>query len=100
MRRTRTWTGDCPASSTSAMGLAWYSTTVRAYTIALGGARGHLPAASSSATLVGMVFGDEADATSPPVPWFLWCGVAAVTSGIIGGHLDISWHRSVRPDTF
>jgi hypothetical protein len=51
-------------------------------------------------------------ATSPPletpdvapapsaVPWFVWCTVVAVTSAIVGGHWDISWHRSIGRDTF
>jgi hypothetical protein len=34
------------------------------------------------------------------VPWYLWCVTLAVTSGIIGGHWDISWHRSIGRDTF
>jgi hypothetical protein len=34
------------------------------------------------------------------VPWYTWCGVIAVTSSIIGGYWDISWHRSIGRDTF
>jgi hypothetical protein len=34
------------------------------------------------------------------VPWYLWCGVAAVTSAAIGGAWDVSWHRSIGRDTF
>lgn len=42
---------------------------------------------------------------SPPaaprtVPWYIWCAVLAVTSAMIGGHWDISWHRSIGRDTF
>jgi len=34
------------------------------------------------------------------VPWPIWCAVLAVTSAIIGGQWDISWHRSIGRDTF
>jgi len=34
------------------------------------------------------------------IPWYVWCSVAAVTSAMIGGHWDISWHRSIGRDTF
>lgn len=34
------------------------------------------------------------------IPWYLWCAVLSVTSAIIGGHWDISWHRSIGRDTF
>ncbi len=34
------------------------------------------------------------------VPWYIWCGVVAVTCSIIGGYWDISWHRSIGRDTF
>jgi hypothetical protein len=34
------------------------------------------------------------------VPWYVWCGVAAVTSAYIGGAWDVSWHRSIGRDTF
>jgi hypothetical protein len=36
----------------------------------------------------------------PAIPWFVWCTVAAVTSAVIGGHWDISWHRSIGRDAF
>src|SRR5579885_2953859 len=34
------------------------------------------------------------------VPWYVWCSVFAVTSAMIGGQWDISWHRSIGRDTF
>ncbi len=34
------------------------------------------------------------------IPWHIWCAVAAVTSIMIGGHWDISWHSSIGRDTF
>src|SRR5262249_15917861 len=34
------------------------------------------------------------------VPWYVWLGVLAVTSSIVGVHWDISWHRSIGRDTF
>jgi hypothetical protein len=34
------------------------------------------------------------------VPWYVWCGVLAVTSANIGGAWDVSWHRSIGRDTF
>jgi hypothetical protein len=34
------------------------------------------------------------------VPWYIWCGVVAVTSAAIGGAWDVSWHRSIGRDSF
>ncbi len=34
------------------------------------------------------------------VPWYIWCGVLAITSGSIGGVWDVAWHRSIGRDTF
>ncbi len=34
------------------------------------------------------------------IPWFIWASVVGVTSAIIGGHWDISWHRSIGRDDF
>ena len=34
------------------------------------------------------------------VPWTIWCMVAGVVSGMIGGPWDISWHMSIGRDTF
>ncbi len=34
------------------------------------------------------------------VPWTIWCMVAGVVCGMIGGPLDISWHMSIGRDTF
>jgi len=39
-------------------------------------------------------------ATTERVPWYVWCSVLAVTSAMIGGQWDISWHRSIGRDTF
>jgi hypothetical protein len=33
-------------------------------------------------------------------PWYIWVAVISVTSAMIGGHWDISWHRSIGRDTF
>jgi hypothetical protein len=37
---------------------------------------------------------------SASVPWYIWTGVAAVTSATIGGAWDVAWHRSIGRDTF
>jgi len=37
---------------------------------------------------------------SAAIPWFIWASLVAVTSAIIGGHWDISWHRSIGRDDF
>src|SRR6266481_6885592 len=34
------------------------------------------------------------------VPWPIWCMIAGITSSLIGGHWDISWHMSIGRDTF
>src|SRR6516165_9659798 len=41
-----------------------------------------------------------ADASLESIPWTIWCMVAGISSGVIGGHWDISWHMSVGRDTF
>jgi hypothetical protein len=33
-------------------------------------------------------------------PWYIWCGVLAITSAAIGGAWDVSWHRSIGRDSF
>ena len=44
----------------------------------------------------------EINTSSAPdtIPWHIWCSVAAVTSAVVGGYWDISWHRSIGRDTF
>jgi hypothetical protein len=42
----------------------------------------------------------EVSTRATSVPWYLWCGVLAVTSASIGGAWDVSWHRSIGRDTF
>ena len=39
-------------------------------------------------------------AQTSSVPWYIWVGVAGVTSASIGGAWDVSWHRSIGRDTF
>ena len=34
------------------------------------------------------------------MPWYIWTGVAAVTSATIGGSWDVAWHRSIGRDSF
>ena len=34
------------------------------------------------------------------VPWYIWTGVAAVTSATLGGAWDVAWHRSIGRDSF
>jgi hypothetical protein len=34
------------------------------------------------------------------IPWTIWCMLAGVVSGMIGGPWDISWHMSIGRDTF
>jgi hypothetical protein len=34
------------------------------------------------------------------IPWYLWCATLAVTSAMIGGRWDVSWHQSIGRDTF
>jgi hypothetical protein len=42
----------------------------------------------------------QAVSAAPAVPWYVWCGVLAVTSAAIGGAWDVSWHRSIGRDSF
>jgi len=56
---------------------------------------GSFPPLGATATVIP---GTAARAQS--VPWYVWCGVVAVTSAAIGGAWDVSWHRSIGRDTF
>jgi hypothetical protein len=42
----------------------------------------------------------RATATADSVPWTIWCMIAGITSSLIGGHWDISWHMSIGRDSF
>lgn len=48
----------------------------------------------------GIVAVEAAPQRESSIPWYLWCVVLAVTSVTIGGHWDVSWHRSIGRDTF
>lgn len=41
-----------------------------------------------------------AHAPAAGVPWYIWTGVAAVTSANFGGSWDVAWHRSIGRDSF
>ncbi len=43
---------------------------------------------------------DHSSSRTASVPWYIWCGVVAVTSAAIGGAWDVSWHRSIGRDSF
>jgi hypothetical protein len=43
---------------------------------------------------------ESAAASTAAVPWFIWINLIGVTSAIVGGQWDISWHRSIGRDTF
>ena len=45
---------------------------------------------------------ERADAAvdAASIPWYVWLSVVAVTSAMVGGHWDISWHRSIGRDGF
>src|SRR5271167_182829 len=34
------------------------------------------------------------------IPWYIWLSALGVTSAMIGGQWDISWHQSIGRDTF
>src|ERR1700730_19341530 len=42
----------------------------------------------------------QSRATVQSVPWTIWCMIAGICSGVIGGHWDISWHMSIGRDSF
>ena len=43
---------------------------------------------------------DRAAEKTADIPWYVWCAAVAVTSAMVGGQWDISWHRSIGRDTF
>ncbi len=51
---------------------------------------------------VGVVSGVRSEVRSrrSGAPWYIWCGVLAVTSSTIGGAWDVAWHRSIGRDSF
>jgi hypothetical protein len=58
------------------------------------------PYVGPSASIESVVSRAESQTRTAPVPWYLWCGVLAITSSTIGGIWDVSWHRSIGRDTF
>jgi hypothetical protein len=40
------------------------------------------------------------DKAAAGVPWYIWTGVAGITSATMGGAWDVAWHRSIGRDTF
>ncbi|SRR5579871_204174 len=50
-----------------------------------------------AATTLNPAFAIEREET---IPWYLWAGLIATTSAVLGGQWDISWHRSIGRDTF
>jgi len=55
---------------------------------------------ATTSTTIGSVTSTSVRTAVERVPWYVWCAVIAVTSGIVGGQWDISWHRSIGRDTF
>ena len=44
--------------------------------------------------------GPDSGAAPTSIPWTIWCMVAGIASGAIGGIWDISWHMSIGRDSF
>ena len=44
--------------------------------------------------------GARASARARSIPWPIWCMIVGITSSLIGGHWDISWHMSIGRDSF
>ncbi len=55
---------------------------------------------ASTTTTISSVSATSVRTAVARVPWYVWCSVFAVTSAMIGGQWDISWHRSIGRDTF
>jgi len=53
-------------------------------------------------TQLGVGMGERATAMAEAtsIPWTIWCMVAGIASGMVGGIWDISWHMSIGRDTF
>jgi len=54
----------------------------------------------SSLDYVGTAERTQGSTRTASTPWYVWCGVVAITSATIGGAWDVSWHRSIGRDTF
>ena len=57
----------------------------------------HPPVLSSFHAPARTVTSDEIAAG---VPWYIWTGVAGITSASIGAAWDVAWHRSIGRDSF
>ncbi|MGA2578750.1 MAG: hypothetical protein ABSH24_22275 [Bryobacteraceae bacterium] len=55
---------------------------------------------ASTTTTISSVSTASVRTAAERVPWYVWCAVFGVTSAMIGGQWDISWHRSIGRDTF
>jgi hypothetical protein len=40
------------------------------------------------------------DVAAAGVPWYIWTGVAGITSATVGAAWDVAWHRSIGRDSF
>jgi hypothetical protein len=40
------------------------------------------------------------DVAAAGVPWYIWTGVAGITSATMGAAWDVAWHRSIGRDSF
>ena len=58
------------------------------------------PSLSESTQGMAVRTSSAAAARTAGVPWYIWTGVAAVTSATVGGAWDVSWHRSIGRDSF
>ena len=62
---------------------------------------------SSAAQPAGLVSLSSANTRTVPraaavegVPWYIWTGVAGITSASVGAAWDVAWHRSIGRDSF
>src|ERR1035438_2500541 len=55
---------------------------------------------ASTTTTISSVSAASVRESVQRVPWYVWCAVLGVTSAMIGGQWDVSWHRSIGRDTF
>ena len=55
---------------------------------------------ATTSTTISSISTASARERAAGVPWYVWCAVLGVTSAMIGGQWDISWHRSIGRDTF
>jgi hypothetical protein len=59
-----------------------------------------MSAAASPAVYTPAATATRRRTSTASAPWYIWAGALSITSAIVGGSWDVSWHRSIGRDSF